>query len=87
MMIVEVILVLLGVIILIGLWFILKNIVKLVINSVLGLLLLWIVNFFHIFSLIGVSDIQITWFSVLVCAFGGIPGAALLMILHLIGLV
>ncbi|MDD1723541.1 MAG: pro-sigmaK processing inhibitor BofA family protein [Methanospirillum sp.] len=85
-MIVTIFLIIIGLIILAGLWFVLKNIVKLIINSVLGLVILGIVKVLNIFPLIGYPQIEIGWGSVLICALAGIPGAILVMILHLIGL-
>lgn len=77
--------ILIGIIILAIVWFVLKNIVKLIINSVLGLLILFIFNFFHIMSVFGKPDIPVTWITVLICALGGIPGALLVILLHLLG--
>jgi hypothetical protein len=85
-MIVDAFLIIIGLIVLVILWFILKNFVKLIINSVLGLIILGIVNVLHLFPLIGYPNIQITWVSVIVCAIAGIPGALLLILLHFIGL-
>jgi hypothetical protein len=66
-------------------YFIVKNIAHLVINGILGLLALFILNYFHLMSYAGKPDIAISWVTVLICALGGIPGAFLLVILHLLG--
>ena len=66
-------------------YFVLKNVVKLIINSILGLIILFLVNHFHVMSWVGKPDIAITWVTVLICALGGIPGALLLILLHLLG--
>jgi len=63
-------------------WFLLKNITKLIINSVVGIVLLLAFNFFNIF---GMGDIPLSIGSVLVCAFGGLPGFVLLLILNAFG--
>ncbi len=86
-MIGTLILIILCLIVLAVLWHLLKNFVQLVINSILGLLLLGIVKFLNIFPLLGFPDIEIGWIAVIVCAIAGIPGAILLMILHVFGLV
>jgi SigmaK-factor processing regulatory protein BofA len=65
--------------------FVVKNIIKLVINSVLGLLILFFVNYFHILGLVGKPDIPINAVTFLICLFGGIPGALLLILLQLLG--
>ncbi|MDX8551029.1 pro-sigmaK processing inhibitor BofA family protein [Methanospirillum sp. J.3.6.1-F.2.7.3] len=86
-MIGTLILLVLCLIVLAVLWILLKNIAKIIINSILGLLLLGIVKVLNIFPLLGFPDIQIGWLSVIVCAIAGIPGAILLLILHIFGLI
>ena len=68
-------------------FYLVKNVVKLIINSVLGLAILFILNYLHVMSWIGKPDITINWITLLVCALGGAPGALLLIILHLFGYV
>jgi inhibitor of the pro-sigma K processing machinery len=63
-----------------------KKIAQLVINSILGLVLLGVVKLLNIFPLLGFQEIEIGWLAVIVCAIAGIPGAILLMILHVCGL-
>jgi len=65
-------------------FFIIKNLMKLVINSVLGILLLFFVNYFHVLASVGKPDIPITPLTFLICLFGGIPGALLLIMLQLL---
>jgi pro-sigmaK processing inhibitor BofA len=65
-------------------FFIIKNLMKLVINSILGLLLLFFINYFHILGYAGKPDIPITALTFLICVFGGIPGALLLIMLQLL---
>lgn len=66
-------------------YFIVKNVVKLIINGILGLIVLAIVNYLHVMSWVGKPDISINWITVLICALGGVPGALLLIILSLLG--
>ncbi len=66
-------------------YFIVKSLVKMIINAVFGLIVLFIVNYFHLMALSGRPDIPIDWVTVLICAFGGVFGAALLIILDLLG--
>jgi hypothetical protein len=77
----------LGCLIAIVLFLLLKNVVKVVINSILGLLILFFINYFHLMSHLGQPDIPYNWITVLFCALGGIPGALLVVILHLLGLI
>jgi inhibitor of the pro-sigma K processing machinery len=60
--------------------------VHLVINSIFGLVILYLVNFLHLFSLLSLDPVPINLISIIVCALAGIPGAILLIILHIIGL-
>jgi pro-sigmaK processing inhibitor BofA len=66
-------------------FFVVKNIIKLAINSILGLLLLYFINYFHVMAQFGKPDIPINVVSFLICLFGGIPGALLLVLLDLMG--
>ena len=72
-----------AVVIAVALWYFLKNVTKLVINSVVGIVLLLIFNFFDI---LGMGDIPISLASVLICALGGIPGFVILLILNAVGI-
>ena len=65
-------------------FFLIKNLPKLVINSVLGLLILVFVNYFHVLEAAGKPDIPLTPLTFLICLFGGIPGALLLVLLQLL---
>ena len=65
-------------------FFLIRNLMKLVINSVLGLLLLFFVNYFHVLAAVGKPDVPITPLTFLICLFGGIPGALILIMLQLL---
>jgi hypothetical protein len=67
------------------LYYTLKKATVLIINAVVGLVTLFLLNFFNILSLAGAPDIEINLATVLICAFGGLPGAVLLVVLHLVG--
>ena len=57
---------------------ILKMAKELIINTILGLIILFFVNFlFHL-------HIRYTIWTILVCAIGGIPGSILVILLHLL---
>jgi len=70
-----------AVVVVVLLFAILRAIWPLFLNSVLGLIIIFTCN--HLFSL----GIDYTWIVVLVCAIGGIPGALLVILLHLLGIV
>jgi SigmaK-factor processing regulatory protein BofA. len=77
----------LGLLIAVVLFLLLKNVVKLVINSILGLFLLFVINYFHLMGYLGHPDIPYDWITVLLCILGGIPGALIVVILNLLGLI
>ena len=67
-------------------YFVLRNVVHLVINSIVGLLILFAVNYFHLMQYAGKPDIDVTWISFIICALAGIPGAILVIVLALFGI-
>ena len=67
------------------LYYTLKKATVLIINAVVGLVTLYLLNVFNILSLAGAPDIEINLATIVVCAFGGLPGAVLLVVLHLAG--
>jgi hypothetical protein len=66
--------------------FVIKNIGHLVINAIIGLITLFVVNFFHLMQYAGKPDIGFDWITVIICALAGLPGAILLIILGLLGI-
>ncbi len=68
------------------LYYFIKKGMTLLANAAAGLILLLITNMFHLLSYLGVPDIPITWATVLICAFGGIPGAVILIVLAISGI-
>jgi hypothetical protein len=66
--------------------FVIRNIGHLVINAIIGLVTLFLVNFFHLMQYAGKPDIGFDWITVIICALAGLPGAILLIILSLLGI-
>lgn len=62
-----------------------KRLAILVVNAIAGLVILFLVNQFHLLGYFGAADIGISPATVIVCTFGGIPGAIVLIILALVG--
>jgi len=75
-----------GIIIAVALFFMIKDITKLIINSILGLLILFFVNLFNIMGSLGRPDFPYSLVNVLLCILGGIPGALIVIVLHLLGI-
>ena len=67
-------------------FFVVKNVMHLVINAIIGLLTLFIVNFFHLMQVAGKPDIGFDWITIIICALAGLPGAILLIVLSLVGI-
>ena len=66
-------------------YYVVRNIGHLVINSIVGLLSLFLVNYFHVMQYAGKPDIEVSWITVIICALAGLPGAILVIILTLFG--
>jgi hypothetical protein len=67
-------------------FFVVKNVTQLVINAIIGLITLFVVNFFHLMQMAGKPDIGFDWITILICAIAGLPGAILLIVLSLVGI-
>lgn len=63
-----------------------KSVTGLIINAVVGVILLWLINFLGLMQLAGRPDIPINILTVLICAIGGVFGVFLTAVLHLLGI-
>lgn len=79
-MIIELTLLFLLIVAIIAGYFILRTAGRLIINTILGLILLFVSNF--VFNLGIAYSISV----ILICALGGIPGAILVILLHVLGI-
>jgi len=79
-MIVEIGVLLLVILAVIVVYYILKTVKHLIVNAVLGLVLIALGNMF-LFN----GEIKYDIVVILICAIGGIPGAAIVMLLHYLG--
>lgn len=61
-----------------------KILKHLIVNSVLGILVLFIANF--IFPYFQIAPIAYSWLVIAICAIGGLLGAVLVIMLHLMGI-
>jgi inhibitor of the pro-sigma K processing machinery len=76
----EILFVILAIIGVIIAYYFLKTATHLIINTVLGLIIFFIANtVFHL-------NIQYSILTLLVCTFGGIPGAIIVILLHMSGI-
>jgi len=82
----DILAILLAVAIAAALYYLMKKALTLVINAIAGLITLWALNYFSVLAWFGAPDIQISLVTILICALGGLPGALILVLLHLIGI-
>ena len=64
----------------IAVYYIFKVVKYLIVNSIVGLILLFISNFVLGMLNMGFS-VEINWLSILICAVGGIPGVIIVILL------
>jgi inhibitor of the pro-sigma K processing machinery len=67
-------------------YYLIKQITVLLANAVLGLILLFIINFFHIMNWLGKSDLGYSVPTLLISGIAGVPGVAILMLLSIFGI-
>jgi hypothetical protein len=77
----------LAIVVAIVIYYVLEDILTLVVNAVVGVIVLFLLNLFHVMSLVGASDLPIDWITVLVSAIGGLVGVIIIVVLHLAGVV
>jgi inhibitor of the pro-sigma K processing machinery len=67
-------------------YYLVKKFSVLLINAILGLLLLFFLNFFHFMNWIGKPDLGYSLATLLICAIGGLPGVGILVLLSILGI-
>jgi hypothetical protein len=67
-------------------YYLVKKFSVLLINAVLGLILLFILNFFHMMNWIGKPDLGYSLATILICGVGGLPGVVILVLLSILGI-
>ena len=67
-------------------YYLIKKLAVLLANGVLGLILLFIINFFHIMNWLGKSDLGYSIPTLLISGIAGVPGVAILMLLSIFGI-
>jgi inhibitor of the pro-sigma K processing machinery len=77
--------ILLVVVVVAAVYFLVKQFSLLVANAVIGLILLVVLNFFHIMQWMGKPDLGYDLATVLICAVGGVPGVCILVLLDILG--
>jgi len=66
-------------------WYLVKEFSVVIENAVVGLILLVVMNYFHIMQWMGKPDLGYDLATVLICAIGGVPGVCILVLLDILG--
>jgi hypothetical protein len=67
-------------------WYLVKELSVVIENAVVGLILLIILNYFHVMEWMGKPDLGYDLATVLICAIGGVPGVCILILLDILGI-
>lgn len=84
-MVSEILIIILAVAVAVAIIFLFKRLAILVLNAITGLITLLLVNQFQLLGYFGAANISISPATIIVCTFGGIPGAIVLVLLALAG--
>jgi hypothetical protein len=68
-------------------WYLVKELSVVIENAVVGLILLIVMNYFHIMQWMGKPDLGYDLATILICAIGGVPGICILVLLDILGVV
>jgi hypothetical protein len=78
--------ILLVVAIIAAVYFLVKHLSGVIANAVIGLILLVVLNFFHVMQWMGKPDLGYDLATILICTVGGIPGVCILVLLDILGI-
>lgn len=67
-------------------YYLVKKFMVLVVNAILGILMLFLLNFLHIMQWMEKPDLGYDFATVLVSAIGGVPGVCILVLLNILGI-
>ena len=67
-------------------YYLIKRFMVLLVNAILGLVLLIILNFFHVMQWMGKPDLGYDLATILISAVGGVPGVCVLVLLNILGI-
>ncbi len=66
-------------------YYLVKKFTVLLVNAVLGIILLFLLNFLHVMQWMGRPDLGWDFATVLISAIGGLPGVCILVLLDIFG--
>jgi hypothetical protein len=67
-------------------YYLAKQFSVLIANAVAGLILLVVLNYFHVMQWMGKPDLGYDLATILICAIGGVPGVCMLVLLDILGI-
>ena len=67
-------------------YYLVKKFMLLVVNAILGIILLFLLNFLHVMQWMGKPDLGYDIATVLISAVGGLPGVCILVLLDILGI-
>ena len=67
-------------------YYLVKKFMVLAVNAILGIILLFLLNFLHVMQWMGKPDLGYDFFTVLISAIGGVPGICILVLLDILGI-
>lgn len=67
-------------------YYLVKKFSMMLVNAVLGLFLLFIINFFHLMGWLGRPDLGYDLSVLIITAVAGVPGVAILVLLSILGI-
>ena len=67
-------------------YYLVKKFSVLLINAILGIIVLFLLNFLHVMQWMGKPDLGYSIATIIICAVGGIPGICILVLLNILGI-
>lgn len=67
-------------------YYLVKEFSVLIENAIAGLIILVVMNYFHVMQWMGKPDLGYDLATVLICAVGGVPGVCILILLDILGI-
>jgi hypothetical protein len=67
-------------------YYLVKKFTVIVVNAILGIIVLFFLNFLHVMQWMGKPDLGYSLATILICAVGGLPGVCILVLLNILGI-
>ena len=67
-------------------YYLVKKFTVLLINAILGIIVLFFLNFLHVMQWMGKPDLGYSFATIIICAVGGLPGVCILVLLNFLGI-